>query len=133
MWPLIKGVDDLIVLFPEYNNSHIPDGDYMYSILATKRYEELQSMIEYARRNRAKKFQEIDDEVVYIKKNIYKEIKSVMVGKCRLFTNYRNIVTKGKATYLLKRSARLGSKRRKATEYELCVESLKVKKLEDEM
>ena len=61
-----------------------------------------------ARRNRAKKFQEIDDEVVYIKKDIYKEIESVMARKCRLFTNYWNIVTKEKATYLLKKSARLG-------------------------
>ena len=91
----------------------MPDRDCMYTILATKRNEELQNMINNARRNRAKKFQEIDDEVVYIKKDIYKEIESVMAGKCRLFTNYWNIVTKGKATYLLKRSAKLGSKEEK--------------------
>ena len=88
VWPLIKGVDDFIVFFPDYNNSHMPDRDYMYSILATKRNEELQNMIDNARRNRAKKFQKIDDEVVYIKKDIYKEIESVIAGKCRLFTNY---------------------------------------------
>ena len=63
MWLLICEVDDLIIFFSDSNGIQKLDRGYMCSILAIKRYEELQNMIWNERSNRVKKYQEIKDEV----------------------------------------------------------------------
>ena len=83
MWPLAKDVEDLIVLLPDYSDRKMQDREYMYSILTSERYEVLKNMIVNARNNRARKYQEKNNDVVYIKEDLYKEIKSVMTGKSK--------------------------------------------------
>ena len=83
VWQLVKDVEDLIVFLPDYSDSQMSDREYMYSILASERYEVLKNMIDNARNNRARKYQEKNSDVVYIKKDLYKKIESVKTGKIK--------------------------------------------------
>ena len=81
IWPFIKGADDLYEYFPDYNQNQLPDRSFMYTILATFRYEQLKTMVENSRKNRALENQNEGDELVYVDKEIWKEIQSVFSQK----------------------------------------------------
>ena len=97
----------------------------------------MSSMIKNVRDNRAIQNPENEERLVHIEKKLYQEIQSVMTHKCKFFQSIRHIVTKGRASYMLRKSAKLDSKRKSQKEYDLVFEDLNKKleehKSEDEM
>ena len=83
IWPMIKDFDDIAIYFPDYAEKQKPDRDYMYSILSTLRYDELKKVVVNARKKRAKENELIDDEFVFIEKNILSEIEGVLAQKSK--------------------------------------------------
>ena len=53
LWPTILDVEDLVPYFPTYKLNHIPDREYMFSILATLQNEETSIIIQNSRKNRS--------------------------------------------------------------------------------
>ena len=119
IWPLVREVNELMSYFPDYEQKQLPDRKFMFSILGTLRPDELKAMVEGARKSRALKEEKPDDDFVYIENLLYKEISSVMAQKSKLKILNVFIATKGKAAFLLKRSSKLGAKRKQAKKYAL--------------
>ena len=81
IWPLIKAVDELNINFPDYTDHQLPDRRFMFVILGTFRHNELISMIDNAREQRAITQNQPSEDYVYIEQNILNEIKSVFIQK----------------------------------------------------
>ena len=81
IWGLVKNVPELMLYFPNYKVNQLPDRKHMFSILATYRYEQLNSMIEIARKNRSLERPVDDNQLVYITQSFYDEIKGVSSQK----------------------------------------------------
>ena len=81
VWPLVKEAEDLIEYFPDYGPKQLPDRGFMYSILATLRYNELKEMADGARKNRALNEENKDEDFIHIEEELYKEISHVMTQK----------------------------------------------------
>ena len=75
IWPLVKDAEDLNEYFSDYNPNQLPERSYMFSIWATLRYEKLKIMVENANRNRALEVKDEGNELVYINKELWDEIK----------------------------------------------------------
>ena len=82
---MIKEVADIMIYFPDYSDKQMPDRDYMYSILATTRYEKLKDIVDNSRKQRAKDNILPDDEFVYIEKNILSEIEKLWYRRINIF------------------------------------------------
>ena len=128
IWPLIQDVSDILIYFPDYTDKQKPDRDYMYSILASTRYEILKNVVENARKNRAKENIIMDDEYVYIEKNIFSEIESVLAQKSKYKQKDICIATKGNANFLLKKSAKIKRKNQPVKKYSVNFSNLKAAK-----
>ena len=72
-----------MIYFPDFTDKKVPDRDYMFSVLATTRYEQLKEIVENARKQRAKENELPEDEFIYIEKNILSEIEGVMMQKSK--------------------------------------------------
>ena len=131
IWPMIKDVQDLMVYFPDYKDNQMPDRNYMFQILTTMRYEQVSNMLMNARKNRALQEKVDDNELVFVNKEMMKEIESRMAQKCKFELYLISIVTKGNATFLLKRSAKLGICRKPAKKYQLSFENLQKEEEEE--
>ena len=131
MWPLITEVDDLSIYFPDYKPNQLPERRFMFSILATFRQNELSSMIKNARDNRAIQKPENDNRLVHIEKKFYNEIQGIMTRKCKTLQLLKYLVTKGRASHLLRRSANLQAVRKPAKEFELAFDDLHKNKEEE--
>ena len=59
---------------------------------------------------------------MYIKKKIYEETQGVLTHKCKLDELFKYLVTKGRASCLLSRFAKLVTERRPAKEIDLAFE-----------
>ena len=95
IWPLVKDAEDLNEYFPDYNPNQLPERSYMFSIWATLRYEELKIMVENARRNRALEVKDEGNELVYINKELWDEIKGVQSQKRKRNINLMSYSFKG--------------------------------------
>ena len=124
IWPMIKEVPDLIIYFPDYKANQKPERKYMFQLLATLRYEEINRMLTNARKNRALQEEADNNEFVFVQSDMLKEIESVITQKCKTANYYLIIVTKGNAAFLLKRSAKLITSRKPAKEYPLSFDHL---------
>ena len=51
LWLLVKSVEVLACYFPDYNENKLPDRKFMFAILATFRFDQLDSMIRNANKN----------------------------------------------------------------------------------
>ena len=83
VWPLVKEAEDLIEYFPDYSSKQLPDRRFMYSILATLRYNELKKKVDGARKNRALNEENKDEYFIHIEEEMYKEISNVMTQKSK--------------------------------------------------
>ena len=83
VWPLMNDTDDLMDYFPDYDQKQLPDRRFMYSILATFRYDELNGMVNGARKNRALNEDNQDEDFVHINEELYQEISNVMIQKSK--------------------------------------------------
>ena len=81
VWPLVREVEDLAQYFPDYKENQLPDRRFMFAILATFRFDQLDNMIKNANKNRSLDSKDKDNELVYITQNLYKEIKDVKTHK----------------------------------------------------
>ena len=136
VWPLITEVDDLSIYFQDYKPNQLLERRFMFSILATFRHNELSSMIKNTRDNRAIQKSENDNRLVHIEKKFYYEIQGIMARKCKTLQLLKYLVTKGRASHLLRRSANLQTVRKPAKEFELAFDDLhknKEEKNNDEM
>ena len=90
-----------------------------------------------ARKNRTLQEKVDDKELVFVNKEMMKEIESVMAQKCKFELYFISIVTKGKAKFLLKWSAKLGTSRKPERKYQLSFENVQKdeeeEKKEDDM
>ena len=100
----------------------MPERSFMYSILATFRLNEIKSMIKNSRDNRAIQNLSNDDRFVHIEKKIYEKIQGVLTHKYMLAELLKYLVTKGRASCLLRRSAKLVTERRHIKEFDLAFE-----------
>ena len=90
-WPLVKEVNDLLEYFPDYKPKQYPDRSFMNSILATLRFDQVKRMIENIRKNRELENKREDDELLYINKELLKEIEFVPSQKrkyCEVYNDY---------------------------------------------
>ena len=124
IWPIIKEVPDLIIYFPDYKANQKSERKYMFQLLATLRYEEINRMLTNARKNRELQKESDNKEFIFIQSNMLKEIGSVMARKYETANYYLIIVTKGNAAFLLMRSAKLLTSRKPAKEYPLSFDHL---------
>ena len=108
-----------MLFFPDYKPNQLPERNYTYSILATFRLKEVKSMIKNARDNRAIQNPNNDSRLVHIEKKLYEEIQGVMSHKRKIVIVLSNLVVRGRASYLLRRSAKLVTERKAAKEFEL--------------
>ena len=69
--PLIKDAEELMIYFPDYLERQTPDRDYMFSILATTRYEKLKRTVENASKQRTKENLVSEDQFIIIEKIFY--------------------------------------------------------------
>ena len=83
VWSLVKEAEDLMEYFPDYDLKQLPDRRFMYSILATLRYNELKEMVDGARKNRALNEENKDEDFIHIEEELYKEISNVMTQKSK--------------------------------------------------
>ena len=80
---MIKEVPDLMRFYPDYKDNQRPDRKYMFQILTTMRYNEVYNMLQNSRKNRALEENPSEEEFVYIKANLLKEIESVMTQRSK--------------------------------------------------
>ena len=117
---------DLMEYFPYYKANQLPSRRYMFRILATFRFDEINNMIKNARKNRSAKTPDNENELVHITKAFYDEIKAVKSQKCKVaIITIWHLVSKGKASQMLKRSTKLIYNRKPARTYQLSFENLK--------
>ena len=83
VWPLVKEAEDLMEYFSDYGPKQLPDRRFMYSILATLRYNELKEMVDGARKNRALNEENKAEDFIHIEEELYKEISNVMTQKSK--------------------------------------------------
>ena len=76
-------------------------------------------MIKNARDKRAIQNPNNDSRLVHIEKMFYEEIHGVMTRKRKIVIVLSNLVNKGRASYLLRRSAKFVTERKTAKEFEL--------------
>ena len=78
---MVKAVPDLICYFPDYNENQLLDRRFMFAILEYNRFQVLDNMIKNANKNRSLESQEDQNQMIFIKKEIYNEIKNVITHK----------------------------------------------------
>ena len=128
IWCLIKEIDDITVYFPDYTSKQKPDRDYMYSVLATTRYQILKKIVENARIKRAKENDPVDDGYIFIEKSMLMEIEDVVAQKSKCYYKYFSIATKGSAHFLLKKNAKIKRQKQPAKRYSVNLSDLKASK-----
>ena len=107
IWSLIKDVEELMIYFPDYSEMQTPDRDYMFSVLATTRYEELKRIVKNARKQRAKENKVPEDQFIFIQQNILAQIEEVMMQKSKHGISYHCTASKGNSHYLLRKCAKI--------------------------
>ena len=83
VWPIVSDAEDLMIYFPNYDHKQLPDRRFMYSILATLRYDELKGMFDGTRKNWSLNEENKDDDIVNINEELYKKISNVMTQKSK--------------------------------------------------
>ena len=78
IWPMIKKVPDLLVYFPDYKANQKPERKYMFQLLATLKYEEINRMLSNARKNSTLLEEADNNQFVFVQSDMLKEIESVM-------------------------------------------------------
>ena len=68
VWPLVREVEDLAQYFLDYKENQLPDRRFMFAILVTFRFDQLDNMIKNANKNRSLDSKDKDNELVYITK-----------------------------------------------------------------
>ena len=71
--------------FPNINDAQLPDRRYMFGVLSTLRFDELNNMVQGARKNRSAEKTEDENELIHVTKEIYDEIIAVSSQKRKLY------------------------------------------------
>ena len=104
----------------------------MFGVLATLRFEVLNNMVQRARKNRSAEKPEDENELIHVAKEIYEEFMAVASYKCKIiFVIIWILMSKGKASQMLKRSTKLFVKRKQPKINPLHIENLKKDNEED--
>ena len=85
MWAQVKADPELMIYFPDYLESQLPDRDYMFSIISTVYPKTLKEIISKARENRAIVNEADDDELIEIDPNIKSLIVNVLEHKSNIY------------------------------------------------
>ena len=118
-------MQDLLQYFPDYKENQIPSRKFMFGILATFRFDVINNMIQNARKNRSAKAPGVEDELIHITKLFYDEINAVASQKCKIVIRIIwCLVSKGKASQMLKRWAKLSFNRKPVKIYQFNVGDL---------
>ena len=113
-----------MIFFPNYSEKQAPDKYNVFSVLAITKYEELKRIAENASKQRAKN--EVEDQFIFIKKNIYPEIDKVMKRKSKYYISYHCTHLNRFVNYLLRKYANIQVHRKSIKKYN--IEAAKLKK-----
>ena len=106
IWPLVKETNDLFEYFPNYTGKQIPDRHYMFSVLWTLKFNIIKDIVSDARKKRSIHENDDKNQFVYIHKKLLEEISQIFSQKNKFWiTNIK--ATKGKTTFLIKKSSKL--------------------------
>ena len=84
IWNFVKEVPDLVLYFPDYTLKQYPDKGYLFSILGAIHGDELNGLIQEARKKRSI-YEEPDlNEFVEVTEEIKKEIEDVFTQKSKV-------------------------------------------------
>ena len=108
-----------MIYFPDYSERQNLDEDYMFSVLATTRYEELKRIVENARKQRAKENEVPEDQLIFIDKNIWVQIEEVMMQKSKHRIFYHCTASKENANYLLRKCAKIQGHYKPSRKYKI--------------
>ena len=98
---------------------------FMFNFVSTFRVVEIVKMVQIARKNRSVKSPDDENDLMNITKQHYDDIKTVALYKCKItLLKICQIVHKGKASQMLKRSAKLAYNKKPVKFYQLNIESL---------
>ena len=64
IWTLIKDVDEIMTYFHDYTDKKAPERDYIFSVLATVKYEQIKGIVKNAFKKRAKENELPEDEYI---------------------------------------------------------------------
>ena len=120
--------------FSSINKAQLPDRRYMFCVLATLRFMVLNNMVQRVCKIDQKKSQQIKMSLFTLSKKIMEKIMAVASYKCKIiFAIIWILVSKGRASQMLKRSTKLFIKRKQPKIYPLHIENLKKDDDEEEM
>ena len=74
VWPIIKKDSELIKYFPKYSLKHLPNRDYLYTVLSSIHPVEPKALLQDALRNRSIHKDKISDEFIKVPKEWMDEL-----------------------------------------------------------
>lgn len=95
IWPIVRENPDLMEYFPDLKEGDYPEKEFLYGVLGTIREVETRNLFAEATRNRAVEEQTNHEDLVELDAEMREEIEGLL--------NLRT--TKGRANFLLKKSA----------------------------
>ena len=95
---MVKEINDIMEYFFDYIEKQRPDSKYLFSVLTTTIYKQLESMVKNSRKQRAKEIDLSEDVFIYVDKNILSEIEEVMAQKSKYLSFNSNLAKKAAPT-----------------------------------
>ena len=83
VWMFVKESEELMKYFPDYNDSQLPDREFMFSVISTKFPQALLSLIREAKDKRAIIEENDDSEIIEILPEIREAIMGVLSHKSK--------------------------------------------------
>ena len=81
IWTYVKGCQGLMIYFPDYTESQLPDREFMFAIISTVYPKSLRELVEKAREKRSLKEDADKDELIEIDPEVLNRIMSVLTMK----------------------------------------------------
>ena len=113
-----------MIYFPDYSQRQTPDRYYMFSVLATIRYEEQKRIVENAHKRRAKN-EVLEDQFIFIEKNILAQIEEDMMQKSKHRISYHCTASIENAHYLLRKCAKIQWHHKPSKKYKIDIVKFK--------
>mmetsp|Transcript_7729 Transcript_7729/g.6838 ORF Transcript_7729/g.6838 Transcript_7729/m.6838 type:complete len:196 (+) Transcript_7729:286-873(+) len=107
IWSFVLENEDLVKYFPDIKEKEHPERAFLWAILNTNMHKAVESLKSEARKQRSIKNEELDDNLVEIKPEIYEFIQAISAQKPH----------GGRVPYLLKKSSKLERKHKNPKVY----------------
>ena len=81
IWAYVKGCHELMIYFPDYTESQLPDREFMFEIISTVYPKSLWELVGKAKEKRSLKEDADKDELIKIDPEVLNRIMSVLTMK----------------------------------------------------